>query len=240
MDLLYNLLNAIINFKLLKWEKIGKRIERIDVLDYAVCLVDYIKSSEDTLDNDFLFMSKFAIDYLINNPLMELIGESKEEKIKCLQRTIELEEKSKQIGYAKRIGSFDEFIASLYFPLVETGKDAKEVISRNGFYNLADDLYRMMRLAVARPNDKLLRYYNKNYKARKLAYIKMIAEVVIDEYSQYKVELDAADKQFMELCNMINKYLEVPVIKEPYYDTSSAYFGVSMNIMRRKIKENNE
>lgn len=238
MEILYNLLNAIVKFRILKTERVEEKVRRIDVLDYALILVNYILEFEDSIDNETLFMSKFAIDYLNNNPLIELASESDEEKNQCREKIIELQEKAKEIDYASRINSFDEFIASLYFPLVATGKNTPEVIPRKGFYETADDLYRMMRLAVARPNDKLLRYYNQHYKGIKLEYIKIIAKIVTEEFSRYKIDLDEADKQFMDLCYMINKYLKQPVLKSIYYDTASRYVDSSMDIMLRKIKVN--
>ncbi|MDE6141900.1 MAG: hypothetical protein K2G03_04795 [Bacilli bacterium] len=226
-------------YQVLKWGALEKRIKRIDVIDYALSLVDYVIDSGDKLDNDFLFMSKFAIDYLINNPLLIVGGESRSEKLQCEDKMQELSKKAASINFSKKVNSFDEFITCLYFPRVVTEKDASEVISRKEFYENSDDLYRTMQLSVVSPNSRLLRAYNKHYKRVKLEYIKMIANVVERELNIIDFELNEADKQFVQLCKMINKYL-TPNEDDSYYDTAKGYLEVSMNLMLQKIRENNK
>lgn len=238
MELLDNLLNTIINFHLFKWSSPEKRIKRIDVVDYALCLVDYIIDSIDKIDDEFLFMSKFAIDYLIYHPLICYGGETKTEKEQYEKKMQELGEKTDKIDYACRLKSFDEFISNLYFPRIVTEKDASDVISKNEFYDNSDDLYRTMRLGVVYPNDRLLRHYSKYYKGVKMEYIKMIAEVVKREVSRIDFELNESDKQFVQLCNMINRYLKPS--EGTYYDVAEQYLSTSMNIMLQKIKGKNK
>ncbi len=239
MDILCNLLNSIMSFEVLKVEEPNKRIKRIDVIAYALNLVDYMSESIDALDREFLFMGKFAIDYLLNNPLLELSNETSEDKKQCNIKMQELKEKNQQIRYEAKINNFEEFIKYLYFPLVLTDKFALEVLSRKDCYENSDDLYRMMQLAVARPNDRLLRHYNRHYKAIKLEYIKMIASIISQEIDKYDIELNEADRQLLQLCKMINNYLQMNK-DSSYYDTAKCYLTNSMGVMLKKCDKSNE
>lgn len=236
MELLENLINAITSFNIHKFDAPDMKVSRIDVYDYALCLINYLKDNEDKLDSEFLFSSKFVLGYLIQRPLVELYNESRELRKMCEERLEQIDTYLKELSFRSRVKTFDEFIEFLCLPQVETGKDAVEVISRQEFYKTSDDLYRMMRLAVVRPNDRLLRYYNRHYKGIKLEYIKMIANVVMEEYPQYDLEVDEADKQFIELCKMIKDNLKIDESSE-YHKTASYYFSNSMNIILKKRRE---
>ncbi len=238
MEILNNLITAIMNFNVHKWDASDERIKRSDIYAYALCLLDYLKENVDKLDNDLLFRSKFVIDYLINKRSLKLKvkDESEEEAKKCEEMLKQIDVKSREINYKGWIKTFDEFIRSLCFPQVNKCKYALEVISRENFYETADDLYRMMQLAVASPNNKLLRCYDKNYKGVKLEYIKLIAKVVTEEIAMYDLELDEASKQFIQLCEMINKYLEFETFST-HYTTASYYVNNSMDIILKKNME---
>lgn len=231
MDLLDKLIKAIQSFNFHKYDKdYNTIVKRKDVISYAISLMEYIKDNIETIDQESLFTSKAMISYFFRYPLSPLALETDQDKEEYEGELKKLEELYHSIDYGKHLGNFDEFIKYLYLPKVNTGKEVYEVLSNVNSYETADDLYRMMQLAVARPNDKLFKGYSRGYKTIKLAYIKLISEVILEEYEGYPLELSVSEKQLIDLAKMIVKYLDINK-GSIHYENASGYLDNTLQII---------
>jgi len=101
-----------------------------------------------------------------------------------------------------------------------------------------DILFRTMHASTV--NKSLLRKYGSLYRNRRLDYVKEVAAMAIKEFPKYNLTLDEAEKQFMDLCELIDKYynekpkLVVGSRKSKSQLQKPKYFIETMQVMLKK------
>ncbi len=220
------------------------QIKRVDLYASALNTINYMLDNKDSINDEMFFMGNYIFNFLTSYSLPKAANETKEDDLKYCEIYANFVDKFKEYNLHDRINTFSDFIHMLCLPKAGTSKEElknKIFVFKDKFYadeKDVDILFRTMHASTV--NKSLLRKYGSLYRNRRLDYVKEVAAMAIKEFPKYNLTLDEAEKQFMDLCELIDKYynekpkLVVGSRKSKSQLQKPKYFIETMQVMLKK------